>query len=142
MSCGCQHGACILDRAGRYRGLIRHKPKGRSGSAVEVARKVAKWCAATGSPTVGSLMSVRRYEATVPKRSWCCRPYQWTTTQLLPDTTGGAEKSLRRLPRDLRWSAAYINPYFLLKKNLTKNRSGELIPPTGSNPTLSVRTRC
>ena len=35
---------------------------------------------------------------------------------------------MRRLPRDLRWWAAYINPYFLLKKNLTKNRSGELIP--------------
>ena len=123
------HGACVLDRAGRYRGLVRHEPKGRSGSAVEVARKAAKWCAdATGSPTVGSLMSVRRYEATDPKRLRCCRPCQWTTTRLLPDTTGGVEKSLRRLPRDLRWWAAYINPYFLLKKNLTKSRSDELIP--------------
>jgi hypothetical protein len=47
----CLHGACILDRAGRYRGLIRHKPKGRSGSAVEVARKAAKWCAdSNGKP--------------------------------------------------------------------------------------------
>ena len=47
---------------------------------------------AMGSPTVGSLMSVRRCEATAPKRSWCCRPCQWTMTRLLPDTTGGVVK--------------------------------------------------
>ena len=62
-----------------------------------------------------SLMSVWRYEATAPKRLWCCRPCQWTTTRLLPDTTGGVEKSLRRLPRDLRGGPLNINPYFLPK---------------------------
>jgi hypothetical protein len=40
----------------------------------------------------------------------------------LPDTTG-VEKSLRRLLRDLGGGPNGINPYFLLKKILTKNSS-------------------
>jgi hypothetical protein len=38
-------------------------------------------------------------------------------------TQRGVEKSLRRLLRDLGGGPNGINPYFLLKKILTKNRS-------------------